>query len=1709
MNKKNISHGLILCIFVIGSFSIYSNNRIFTNWPDENGLILENELGNDITDTNIGLQEKISLPEKEGFDTDKLKESSSEPTIFESGGLSEDALYNELGNIFGLKHFEENNQLKVDIPTKDDYKPAESSATTSFISSWNTTKSGSSASNQITLPLESSGTYNFEANWGDGSSDIIESYNQPEVTHTFASEGIYTVVIDGELNGWRFNNGGDKLKIIEISQWGTVRLGNSGSYFAGAENLVLTATDSLDLTGTTSLYMAFYNCVNLGDSGSMNGWDVSSVTNMSFMFAAAETFNMSIGSWDVSSVTTMDMMFAYAYAFNQPLDTWDMSSVTNMTGMFAAAINFNRPLDTWDVSSVTNMTAMFGSAMSFNQSISSWDVSSVISMALMFAYTPSFNKPIGNWDVSSVLSMYFMFASASSFNQPIDNWDVSSVTDMTGIFSSASSFNQSLNIWDTSSVINMNNMFSAASSFNQSLNNWDTSSVTDMNRMFYYAPSFNQPLDSWNVVNVTDMNNMFSSAFSFNQSLASWDVSNVTDMSGMFSSASSFNQPLGSWDVSNVTSMDEMFSGITLSTPNYDDLLIGWAQLTLKQNVNLNAGNSQYSKLGSIARSYIISTFSWTIFDGGLMMDPSLFISRWDTTWTDFPGSSSSNQVALPLESTGTYDFNVSWGDGLSNIITSYNQPEVNHTYASEGTYTIIINGTLNGWRFNFTGDHYKILEVSQWGNLKLGNSGSYFAGATNLVLTATDSLDLTGTTSLYQAFYQCESLGSIGSMNNWDVSSVTDMDWMFTYDDDLNMPIGSWDVSSVTTMRYMFLGASSFNQPLDTWDVSSVTTMESMFLGASSFNQPLDTWDVSSVTNMHYMFISADAFNQPLGSWDVSSVTDMSGMFYTVTLSTPNYDDLLVGWSQLPLQSNVQFHGGYSKYGELGLAARAYIIATFGWTISDGGFDYDSFTPFISVWDTTQMSSGSSDPDQIDLPLESSGTYNFNVSWGDDSFDIITSYNQPEVTHTYASGGTYTLTVTGIVNGWSFNNDGDKLKIIEISQWGDIKLGNSGYYFYGASNLILTATDSLDLTGTISLYMAFYDCSNLGNIGSMSSWDVSSVTDMSYMFAYAYSFNQPLDNWDVSSVTDMSSMFYDAYAFNQSLASWDVSSVTDMSSMFYDAYSFNQPLTSWDVSSVSFMSSMFYDAHSFNKSIGSWDVSSVIDMTFMFYQTSSFNQPLDTWDVSSVTNMSFMFSSASVFNQPLGSWDVTGVEDMSNMFSSASAFNQPLGSWDVSSVVFMSYMFFNDYAFNQPLDTWDVSSVIKMNLMFYNTSFNQPLDTWDVSSVTDMQGMFALASSFNQPLDTWDVSSVTDMLGMFLNTTSFNQPLGSWDVSSVTDMSGMFLNATSFNQPLGGWDVSSVTNMDFMLANITLTAPNYDNLLVSWAQLTLQIGVTFDGGNSKYSILGENARNKILTDFGWTITDGGMITVPSAPQLLGAIVGVTYVNLTWSASTVDGGSAITGYVIYRSSTSGTGYVMIDSVSETTLKYKDETIANGQTYFYIVKAKNYAGESVASNEVSANIPAGVASAPQSLAITIGDTFVNLTWSNPISNGGSSITSYTIYRSITSTSGYSEIGTVAGGTLTFKDNSVTQGQTYYYYVTAVNAIGESEGSNIVSGKINVVTTTPPTTTTTPTSTSSSSVPSSTSKSGSSPGFEIYIFLFVIMTAGFIRRLKKRN
>ncbi|MCF2141017.1 MAG: DUF285 domain-containing protein [Candidatus Lokiarchaeota archaeon] len=240
----------------------------------------------------------------------------------------------------------------------------------------------------------------------------------------------------------------------------------------------------------------------------------------------------------------------------------------------------------------------------------------------------------------------------------------------------------------------------------------------------------------------------------------------------------------------------------------------------------------------------------------------------------------------------------------------------------------------------------------------------------------------------------------------------------------------------------------------------------------------------------------------------------------------------------------------------------------------------------FISVWNTALHSRGSSNDNQIRLPLESSGTYNFTVNWGDGTSDTITVWNQAEVTHTYSVPGIYTLIIYGTIVGWCFDFDGDRMKIIEILQWGSLELGNSGWYFAGCENLNLTATDSLDLSGTTDLSGTFWGCEKLGSSGNMNFWNVSSVTKMYCMFWGTFSFNQNIGNWDVSSVTDMERMFLDAHSFNQNIGNWDVSSVTNMFGMFWDAHSFNQDIGGWNVSRVTDMSLMFWGAFSFNQNI-------------------------------------------------------------------------------------------------------------------------------------------------------------------------------------------------------------------------------------------------------------------------------------------------------------------------------------------------------------------------------------------------------------------------------------------------------------------------------------------------------------------------------------------
>ena len=183
--------------------------------------------------------------------------------------------------------------------------------------------------------------------------------------------------------------------------------------------------------------------------------------------------------------------------------------------------------------------------------------------------------------------------------------------------------------------------------------------------------------------------------------------------------------------------------------------------------------------------------------------------------------------------------------------------------------------------------------------------------------------------------------------------------------------------------------------------------------------------------------------------------------------------------------------------------------------------------------------------------------------------------------------------------------------------------------------------------------------------------------------------------------------------------------------------------------------------------------------------------------------------------------------------------------------------------------------------------------------------------------------------------------------------------------------------------------------------------------------------------------------TPPSTPQSFTATPSGGRVTLNWAAPTSDGGSAITNYRIYRSTTSGTETVL--TTVGNTLSYQDNAVTNGTTYYYQLTAINAAGEGPRATEVFATPQASPPGAPTGLTASPNrPRGVALSWTAPSSNGGSPITGYQIWRG-TAPGSLSPL-TVSGTTTKYKDTTATSGTIYYYEVRAVNTVGAGPQSN---------------------------------------------------------------
>ncbi len=204
-----------------------------------------------------------------------------------------------------------------------------------FVTSWRLTTIDIKS---ITIPTNSANTYNYSIDCtNDG---VFEATNVTgNYTCNYSNSGVYEIAIVGNFPQIQFNNGGDRLKITSVIQWGRGVWSSMNSAFYGCSNLNGAMVDAPDLSNVTDMFAMFTDATIFNQP--LNSWNVSAVTNMRSMFYDARAFNQSLNNWNVSNVIDMNGIFAYATAFNQNLSGWDVDQVDDYTYFDYAATSWS------------------------------------------------------------------------------------------------------------------------------------------------------------------------------------------------------------------------------------------------------------------------------------------------------------------------------------------------------------------------------------------------------------------------------------------------------------------------------------------------------------------------------------------------------------------------------------------------------------------------------------------------------------------------------------------------------------------------------------------------------------------------------------------------------------------------------------------------------------------------------------------------------------------------------------------------------------------------------------------------------------------------------------------------------------------------------------------------------------------------------------------------------------------------------------------------------------------------------------------------------------------------------------------------------------------------------------------------------------------------------------------------------------------------
>ncbi len=626
----------------------------------------------------------------------------------------------------------------------------------------------------------------------------------------------------------------------------------------------------------------------------------------------------------------------------------------------------------------------------------------------------------------------------------------------------------------------------------------------------------------------------------------------------------------------------------------------------------------------------------------------SKFMAKWDTTQE----GSANDTIVLPLVADGTYDFYIDWGDGNKDTITGYDQSEVTHQYSDTGIYTIqLVANDMVGWQFNDSGDDDKLVEIIEWGPLRfVSDDTNLFKGCSNLTLSTTSNPPFNADAA--GMFQDCSSLtGTGGNILNWDMSSVTGMNFMLAGCTSLDPDLSNWDVSSIENAEGFMSGAGlstmNYDRILSGWSLQSVQSGVNISFGDTKYSQESGEVFRDRLTSAStgWNIIDGGMIQTPASrfvtTWDTRRTSSKSTSNNRVMLPLLNDGqyDFEVDWGDGSTDhiTNASSGARVHFYSTPGIYTVSITGLFSGWNVNadvrgqDGVYnntntnDASAKLTCIHEWDGLRMLH----------PNDMSPAYHQNFSY---------SYAFQDCDHLTGIPSTFipnqNIDDSGSFRGMFANCTGLSLQNFvthPITGWDMTKVKNIASFFYQCG---FDTNDWVDLA---------FD----PEIGT---WDVSNVTDMAGLNSWNYNFDNggssSISGWDTSSVTTMAAMFSSVYNFTQDVSNWDTSNVTRMDGMFRHTRGGGNPdVTNWDVSKVTHMGSMFGDAYFFNRNIGNWDTSSLTDVGFMLQSARRFNYSLANWVVTGIVNgQAFLqgatnFSTAN-YNATLISWASQNVQN-------------------------------------------------------------------------------------------------------------------------------------------------------------------------------------------------------------------------------------------------------------------------------------------------------------------------------------------------------------------------------------------------------------------------------------------------------------------------------